>query len=151
MTTNMNIEPSDESGFPGPTAGMQILAALFIDDIDLRQIDGPTTRIDLGGVQFSAPAPSGGDFTWAPHLVVIVRADSDHAGTAVLEVVFTVDGEQLARNVQPLQVDPGKFSYRLVRAEIEVNAPTTVHAHVRLDQGPATVVPFNHLPPVADA
>lgn len=151
MTMIDNPEPSEERAFPGSTAGMEILAALFIDDIDLRQIDGPTTRIDLGGVQFSAPAPSNDAFTWAPHLVVIVRADADHSGTAVLEVVFVVDGEQVARNVQPLQVDPGKFSYRLVRAEIELTAPTTVHAHVRLDQGAAIVVPFNHLPPVAGA
>lgn len=131
-----------------PTPEMQILAALFIDDIDLRQIPGPTTRIDLGGVQFSAPAPSDDQFTWAPHLVVIVRADAEHSGTAVLEAIFTVDGEQVARNVQPLQVDPGKFSYRLVRAEVDVVAPLTVLAHVRLDQGPVVTVPFNHLPPV---
>ncbi len=138
---------SMESAIPG----MQILAALFIDDIDLRQIPGPTTRIDLGGVQFSAPAPADGEFSWAPHLVVIVRADSEHPGSAVLEAVFTVDGEQVARNVQPLQVDPGKFSYRLVRAEVDITAPATVLAHVRLDQGPVTVVPFNHLPPVDNA
>lgn len=131
-----------------PTSEMQILAALFIDDIELRQIPGPTTRIDLGGVQFSAPAPSDGQFTWAPHLVVIVRADAGHSGTAVLEAIFTVDGEQVARNVQPLQVDPGKFSYRLVRAEVDVVAPLTVLAHVRLDQGPVVTVPFNHLSPV---
>lgn len=130
------------------TPEMQVLAALFIDDIDLRQIDGPTTRIDLGGIQFSAPAPGPDEFTWAPHLVVIVRADSEHSGTAVLEVIFTVDGEQVARNVQPLQVDPGRFSYRLVRAEVDVSAPVTVLAHVRLDQGPITTVPFNHLEPV---
>lgn len=142
MTTTDDASPDD-------TPGMQILAALFIDDIDLRQIDGPTTRIDLGGIQFSAPAPSAESFRWEPHLVVIVRADADHSGTAVLEAVFFLDGEQVARNVQPLQVDPGKFSYRLVRAEVDVAAPATVVAHVRLDQGPPTVVPYNHLEPVA--
>lgn len=130
---------------------MQILAALYIDEIDLRQIPGPTTRIDLTGVQFSAPAPSDESFTWAPHLVVIVRADADHDGAGVLEARFTVDGEQVARNVQPLQVDPGKFSYRLVRAEVEITAPATVLAHVRLDQGPVMIVPYNHLAPVDDA
>lgn len=132
----------------GSEPEMQILAALFIDDIDLRQIPGPTTRIDLGGVQFSAPAPDDDVFTWAPHLVVIVRADAEHSGTGVLEALFTVEGEQVARNVQPLQVEPGKFSYRLVRAEVDVTAPATVLAHVRLDQGPIVIVPFNHLPPV---
>ena len=37
---------------------MDILAALFIEGIDLRQVEGPSTRIDLTGVQFSAAAPS---------------------------------------------------------------------------------------------
>ena len=141
-------ESSIDGVSPDPSPEMQVLAALFIDDIDLRQIEGPTTRIDLGGVQFSAAAPSDGPFTWAPHLVVIVRADALHSGTAVLEARFTIDGEQVARNVQPLQVDPGKFSYRLVRAEIELSAPATVLAHVRLDQGPVTIVPYNHLAPL---
>jgi hypothetical protein len=131
---------------PDKTPEMQILAALFIDDIDLRQIAGPTTRIDLGGVQFSAPVESNDTFTWAPHLVVIVRADPGHSGSSVLEVRFTIDDEQVARNVQPLQVDPGKFSYRLVRAEVEISGPVTVKAHVRLDEGAVTVVPFTHLP-----
>ena len=37
---------------------MQILAALFIDGIELRQVPGPSTRIDLTGVHFSMAAPS---------------------------------------------------------------------------------------------
>jgi len=37
---------------------MNILAAVFIDDISLRQVPGPSTRIDLTGIQFSAPAPA---------------------------------------------------------------------------------------------
>jgi hypothetical protein len=127
---------------------MQILAALFIDDIDLRPVDGPSTRIDLGGVQFSAAAPSSEAFTWAPHLAVIVHAPADHSGEGVLEVIFMQDGEQVARNVQPLQVEPGKFNYRLVRAEVEVTAPAAIHAHVRIDQDEPVVVPFTHLPPV---
>ncbi len=130
---------------------MQILAALFIDDIDLRQVPGPATRIDLGGVQFSGPAPSSSEFTWAPHLVVIVRAPADHDGSAVLETVFFIGDEQVARNVQPLQVEPGKFSYRLVRAEIETRAPVTIVAHVRLDDGPITLVPYTLLEPTADS
>ncbi len=129
---------------------LQILAALFIDDIELRPVPGPSTRIDLGGVQFSAPMPSADPFTWAPHLVVIVRAPEGHPGTGVLEVLFMADGEQVARNVQPLQVEPGKFTYRLIRAEVEVSEPATIEAHVHLDQGPFTIVPFTHLAPVAD-
>ena len=130
------------------TEALQVLAALFIDDIDLRQVDGPATRIDLGGIQFSGPAPSDEAFVWAPHLVVIVRAPADHSGNGVLEATFTIDDEQVARSVQPIQVEPGKFSYRLVRAEIETTAPSTVHANVRLDEGPVTIVPYTLLAPV---
>ena len=126
-----------------PDDDMQVLAALFIDDIELRPVPGPSTRIDLGGVQFSAPMPTDDSFTWAPHLVVIVRAPESHSGNAVLEVTFHIDGEQVARNVQPLQVDPGRFSYRLVRAEVDVAEPSTVEAHVRLDQGSPTIVPLS--------
>lgn len=127
---------------------MQILAALFIDDIDVRQVDGPSTRIDLGGVQFSAVAPTPLPLTWAPHLVVIVRAPDDSDGTGVLEVVYRRDGEQIARNVQPLQIEPGKFSYRLVRGEIDFEEYTTVEAHCRIGpDGPATIVPYTLLPP----
>ena len=127
---------------------MDIVAALFIDSIDLRQVPGPSTRIDLTGVQFSAPAPGPAPVTVEPHLVVIVRCATDEAGTGALEVSYQRDGEQVARNVQPLQVEPGKFNYRLVRAELEFETLGTIEAHCRLDMGPATVVPYTLLPPV---
>lgn len=130
---------------------IQMLAALFIDDIDQRQIAGPTTRIDLGGVQFSGPAPGAESFTWAPHMVVMLHAPSDHDGNGVLEVVFTIDGEQVARNVQPVAIEPGKFAYRLVRAEIEVEEASVVLAHVRVGQAEPTIVPYTILPAVDDA
>lgn len=132
--------------------GLQILAALFIDDIDVRPVDGPSTRIDLGGVQFSAPPPSADSFRWEPHLAVIVRASASDDGAGVLEAVFTIDDEQVARNVQPLQVDPGKFGYRLVRAEIDVpRTPITIEARVRVDQDDALVVPYTFLAALPDA
>lgn len=127
---------------------MQILAALFIDNIDLRQVPGPSTRIDLTGIQFSAAAPQPVPLTWAPHLVVIVHCPDDHSGTGALEVVFRRDGEEIARNVQPLQVEPGKFNYRLVRGEMDFTDYGTVEAHCRIDQGPVMVVPYTLLPPV---
>jgi hypothetical protein len=65
----------------------------------------------------------------------------------VLEVVFTRDGEQLARNVQPIEVQPGKFGYRLVRAELVFEEFGTVEASCRIDQGIPTVVPFTLLAP----
>lgn len=128
---------------------MQIVAALFIDDIDIRSVPGPSTRIDLGGVQFSAPAPTPLPLTWAPHLVVIVYAPTDSSGSGVLEVVYKRDGEQIARNVQPLQIEPGKFNYRLVRGEIDFDDYGTVEAHCRMGpEAPVTVVPYTLLPPV---
>ena len=129
---------------------MDILAALFIEGIDIRQVPGPSTRIDLTGIQFSAVAPSEPPFTVEPHLVVIVHCPPDGRPTAALEVLYMRDGEQIARNVQPLEVEPGKFNYRLVRAELEFNEYGAVEAHCRLDMGPVTVVPFRILPPVAD-
>lgn len=126
---------------------MDIVAAVFMDDIELRQVPGPSTRIDLKGIQFSAVAPSPLPLTWAPHLVVIVRVAPDEEGTGALEVVYERDGEQVARNVQPLQIEPGKFGYRLVRAELEFEDYGTVNAVVRIGNGPAVTVPYTLLPP----
>lgn len=126
---------------------MQIVSALFIDEIELRQVPGPSTRIDLSGVQFSAPAPGPFPVTITPHMVVLVRNGIGEAVNGALEVVFLRDGEQIARNVQPLVVEPGKFAYRLVRAELEFADYGTVEAAVRIDLGPVTTVPYTLLPP----
>jgi hypothetical protein len=84
--------------------------------------------------------------TIAPHLVVLVRCPVDEDGTGVLEVVFHRLGDQVARNVQPLQVDPGKFTYRLVRAEVDFADYGTVEAHCRVGTGHTTVVPYTLVP-----
>jgi hypothetical protein len=124
---------------------MQILSALFADDIALRQVDGPSTRIDLTGIQFSAVAPGPFPVTVAPHLIVIVRCAEDEDGEGVLEVVYRREGEQIARNVQMVTVEPGKFSYRLVRGEMDFDGPGTVEAHCRIGTGDAVVVPYTLL------
>ncbi len=126
---------------------MEILSALFIENIDMRQGEGGAARIDLTGVQFSAVAPSPLPLTWAPHLSVIIRCGEDEPGTGVLEVVYERDGEQLARNVQPLQVEPGRFTQRLVRGEIDFEDYGTVEAKCRVDQGPVLSVPYTMLAP----
>lgn len=126
---------------------MQIIAALFIEGIDTRQVEGPSTRIDLTGAHFSAVAPEPLPLQWAPHLVVIIHCPTGGKGDAVLEVVYDRDGEQLARNVQPISVEPGKFTYRLVRAELEFQEYGLVEARCRLDMGAVTTVPFTLLPP----
>jgi len=126
---------------------MEILAALFLDGIDVRSVDGPSTRLDLTGVQFSALAPSPPPVTIEPHLCVIVHCPPGARDTAALEVVFLRGDEVMARNVQPLQVEPGKFNYRLVRAELTFDEPGTIEAHCRIDLGPVVVVPFTLLGP----
>jgi hypothetical protein len=126
---------------------VQILAALFIDDMDMRSVPGPSTRIDLLGIQFSAPAPQPVPYTWAAHLCVIVYCPPDQQGFSALTVEFTMDGEQVARNVQPLQIEPGRFGRQLVRPEISFTDYSTVEAHCQIDAGPTVVVPFTLLPP----
>jgi hypothetical protein len=126
---------------------MDIVAAVFIENIELRQAPGPSTRIDLTGVHFSMASPSPVPVTIEPHLVVLVRNALDGKDTGALETVYFRDGEQVARNLQPLQVEPGKFAYRLVRAELEFADYGPVEAHVRIDLGDPIVVPFTLLPP----
>jgi hypothetical protein len=140
---------------------MDIVAALFIEGIDLSSpYPGGPTRIDLTGVHFSAAAPSPPPVTVTPHLVVLVRCPPDGDPNGVLEVIFRRgaeagaegapggEGEQIARNVQPLQVEPGKFTYRLVRAELELPDYGTVEAHCRVGTGGTTVVvPYTLVPP----
>lgn len=126
---------------------MDIVAAVFVEGIDLRSaFEGGPTLIDLTGVHFSAPAPAPPPVTMAPHLVVLVRCPPGDQDSGVLEVVFRRGDEQIARNVQPLQVEPGKFTYRLVRGELELPDYGTVEAHCRVDTGPVTVVPYTLVP-----
>ena len=129
---------------------MDIISALFAENIDLRPVPGPSTRIDLTGIMFSLVAPSEPPVSVTPHLIVLVRCRPDEDGQGVLEVVFRdEEGEQVARNVSPFTVEPGKFTYRLVRGELEYKALGTIEAHCRLlPDGLPTVVPLTLLPPV---
>ena len=127
---------------------MQIVSALFSDEIELRQAPGPSTRIDLTGIHFSAAAPSLFPVTVTPHLVVIVRNGVGEDPNGVLEVTFHREGEQVARNVQPIEVEPGKFAYRLVRGELEFVTAGTIEARCRIGLGEITVVPYTLLEPV---
>jgi hypothetical protein len=134
---------------------MQIVSALFVENFEVRQAPGPSTRIDLTGAMFSMAAPSPAPVTVDPHLVALIFCPPHEPGTGVLEVVFRPgldaesDDEPLARNVSPFTVDPGKFTYRLVRGELEFPEYGQIFAHCRIDRGPWHVVPFTLLPPVA--
>jgi hypothetical protein len=128
---------------------MDIVSALFAENINLRPVPGPSTRIDLTGIMFSTPAPSEPPVTIAPHLIVLVRSRPHEDGQGILEVVFTdEDDEQVARNVSPFTVEPGKFTYRLVRGELEYKKYGTIEAHCRLlPDGATLTVPLTLIPP----
>lgn len=129
---------------------MEIVAALFIENFELRPVPGPSTRVDITGAMFSLPAPSAPPVTITPHLLVLVRSTAADAPNGILEVVFRDgSGEQVARNVSPFNVEPGKFTYRLVRGELEYQQLGTIEAHCRLvPDGHITAVPLTLLPPL---
>lgn len=142
---------SSASDALGTLVGVQLLAALFVENFNMRQVSGPATRIDLSGVMFSMASPTPVPVRLEPHLIALISCDPDEPGAGNFEVVFrrgrTEDSEQVARNVSPFTVDPGKFTYRLVRAELEFPEYGQVFAHCRIDYGPWTIVPFTLLPP----
>lgn len=131
---------------------MQVISALFVEEFNMRQVVGPSTRLDLSGVMFSLVTPSPPPVTIEPHLVALIHCPPEEGGSGVFEVIVTADSnpnaeaEQIARNVSPFQVEPGKFTYRLVRAEIAFDDFTTVYAHCRIDRGSWTTVPLTLLP-----
>ena len=134
---------------------MHIVSALFVENFEMRQAPGPSTRIDLTGAMFSMAAPSPAPVTLTPHLVALIYCPPDESGQGVFEVIFRADldpesaTEPVARNVSPFSVEPGKFTYRLVRGELEFPDYGTVFAHCRVDRGDWHLVPFTLLPPVA--
>lgn len=132
--------------------GMQIVSTLFVENFALRQAPGPSTRIDITGAMFSMASPGPVPVTIDPHLVALIFCGHEESGAGVFEVVFRrgpqESDEQLARNVSPFTVEPGKFTYRLVKADLEFADYGQIFAHCRVDQGPWHLVPFTLLPPV---
>jgi hypothetical protein len=126
---------------------MEIVAALFVEGIEFRQVEGPSTRIDVTGVFFSTVVDSY-PATLQPHLVVLVRSPEGTDGNGTLETVFVRDdGQEVGRNRQPFFVEPGKFGYRLVRGELEFAEPGTVEARCTIvESGSAVTVPLTALP-----
>jgi len=131
---------------------MDILAAVFVEGIEQRQVPGPSTRIDLTGIMFSLVAPSPPPISLAPHLVVLVRCPPGETGPATLEVeFFDGAGAQVARSVQPVNVEPGRFGRLLVKGELTYDDYGTIEAHCRIvaggtDQPSGVVVPLTLLP-----
>jgi hypothetical protein len=135
---------------------MQIVSALFVENFEMRQAPGPSTRLDLTGAMFSMAAPEPVPVTIAPHLVALIFCPEGESGQGVFEVVYrnslddpdTAEDEHLARNVSPFSVEPGKFTYRLVRGEIEFTEYRQVFAHCRVGRGAWHPVPLTLLPPL---
>lgn len=130
---------------------MQIVSALFVENFELRQAPGPSTRIDITGAMFSMAAPSPVPLTIAPHLVALISCAPNEPGNAIFEVIFRKGSaetdDQIARNVTPFTVEPGKFTYRLVKGELDFAEYGQIFAHCRIDHGPWHLVPFTLLPP----
>ncbi|HVL05985.1 MAG TPA: hypothetical protein VM388_08355 [Acidimicrobiales bacterium] len=128
---------------------MDIVAALFVEGINQRQVAGPSTRFDLTGVMFSLQAQGELPVHLDPHLVVFVRCPPEDPGTGTLEAEFLdAAGNQVARNAQPVSVQPGKFGRLLVKAELTWEQYGTIEAHVTLTGAPAPViVPLTLLAP----
>jgi hypothetical protein len=125
---------------------MEIVAALFVEGIDFRQVAGPSTRIDITGAFFSTVVESY-PARMEPHLVVLVRAPEGSDGNATLETVFRLAGDEIGRNRQSFFVEPGKFGYRLVKGELEFPEPGTIEAHCSIvDETSAVTVPLTALP-----
>lgn len=128
---------------------MQIVSALFVEDFQLRPGATPA-RIDMTGVMFSMKAPSPPPVTITPHLVALIYCPPDEQGSAIFEVVFrrglAETDDEVARNVSPFTVEPGKFTYRLVRGELEFADYGQIFAHCRVDRGPWHLVPFTLIP-----
>jgi hypothetical protein len=97
----------DEQVTPITFSVMEILSALFIEGIDTRQVAGPSTRIDITGVQFSAVAPNPVPATIEPHLCVIVHCPPGSRDTGALEVTYMRGEEQIARMVE----DPWRYGW----------------------------------------
>ena len=129
---------------------MEIVAALFVEGIDFRQVAGPATRIDITGAFFSTTVPSY-PAQLTPHLVVLVRAPAAGDGNGTLETTFVrADGEEVGRNQQAFFVEPGKFGYRLVRGELDFPEPGTIEARCQiLETGSSVTVPLTALPATA--
>ena len=125
---------------------MEIVAALFVEGIEFRQVAGPATRIDITGAFFSTVVDAY-PAKLEPHLVVLVRAAEGTDGNATLETVFRRGAEEIGRNRQSFFVEPGKFGYRLVKGELDFPEPGTVEAQCTIvDQDSSVTVPLTTLP-----
>jgi hypothetical protein len=129
---------------------MEIVAALFIENVNFRQDPpGGPTRIDITGAYFSTKL---GEFpaTLTPHLLVLLRAESEEGRSGTVDVRFVRrdSGDEVGRHRQPQMISPpGQFFYQLVRPELSFDEPGTIDAHCEIPEtGSTIVVPLTALP-----
>ena len=122
---------------------MEIVAALWIDNVEFRrEYEGGPTKIDITGAYFSVSAREYPAHL-TPHLLVLLRAESDDARMGTLDVGFLreSDGEEVGHHRAPVTIQPpGKFFYQLVRPELTFAEPGTVEAHCAITETGSTVV-----------
>jgi hypothetical protein len=127
---------------------MEIVAALFIEDVEFRQVAGPSTRIDITGAYFSTVVDSF-PTTLTPHLLVLLRAEDEDSRSGTVEVTFHREGsgEEVGRSRQPVFINPpGKFFRQLVRPELEFAEPGTIEARCTIPEtGSRVTVPLTVL------
>ena len=107
---------------------MEIVAALFVEGIDFRQVEGPATRIDITGAFFSTAVDVVPGAAGAAPRRARARARPAPTATPRSRPSSVADGEEIGRNRQTFFVEPGKFGYRLVKGELEFPEPGTIEA-----------------------
>lgn len=126
---------------------MELLSALFVENIGFRQAPGPATRIDLEGVMFSVAAEQPPPVTLSPNLLLLLRAERDESGQAAIEsIVSDIEGNDVHSAKQLLQIAPGKFGYRVFNHELRFSDYGTIIVRCRVDEKPWLRVPLTLLP-----
>ncbi|HEC09980.1 MAG TPA: hypothetical protein ENI86_10500 [Acidimicrobiales bacterium] len=121
---------------------MQIVSALFVDGFSLRDGGGGTTRMDLTGVHFSESLETEFPARLDTHLLVLVRGPARVPATTDLTVSFLREGRVLDRVTHTLEIDPGRFAYRLIRQGLTWTEPGTIEARCAVGGGPPVTVPL---------
>ena len=124
---------------------MKFVAGLYVENINFRTEDGPSTRIDIQGAFFSYKPASYPDLL-TPHLVLLISGVGSDIANDTLVCEFRRGDEIIARNVQPCPIEIGKFGYRLVRPEIEFKEPETIIVTCTLTESKQSIeVPLTSL------
>ena len=127
---------------------MEIVAGLFIDNVNFRKDPAGPTKIDITGAYFSTAIESY-PATLDPHLLVLLRAENEagRSGTVDVKFVRRDTGEEVGRHRQPQTIaPPGQFFYQLVKPTLTFDAPGTIDAVCEIPEtGSVVIVPLTAL------